>query len=121
MTFKHADSLIDDLALRIDAASDAGDSTALESLDTECAGLIGHEELSDALIYYFRSNVQDGLQSALDPQDWAWHQPHREKQLLYLRKARDSYLNEPLGLLETEKRKRTACTCSISNCFLTHS
>ncbi|MBE9639779.1 hypothetical protein IQ782_23260 [Salipiger pacificus] len=79
---------IDDLALRIDAASDDGDTAALERLDVECAELLGSEGLPDALLHYFRSNVQDGLQSALNPRDWAWRQPHRERQILYLRQAR---------------------------------
>lgn len=79
---------IDDLALRIDAASDVNDTVALESLDVECAELLESEGLPDALLHYFRSNVQDGLQSALNPRDWAWRQPHRERQILYLRQAR---------------------------------
>ncbi|MEX6509082.1 LA2681 family HEPN domain-containing protein [Jiella sp. M17.18] len=79
---------IDDLALRIDAASDDGNTAALESLDFECAGLLGSGGPPDALLHYFRSNVQDGLQSALAPRDWAWRQLHRERQVLYLRLAR---------------------------------
>ncbi|EKE43813.1 hypothetical protein OCGS_2147 [Oceaniovalibus guishaninsula JLT2003] len=86
-----ADALIDSLALRIDAASDDGDTAALESLDAECANLLGPADPPDSLLHYFRSNVQDGLQSALNPHDWAWRQPHREKQILYLRKARDAF------------------------------
>ena len=79
---------IDDLALCIDTASDDNDTAALESLDVECAKLFGSGSLPDALLHYFRSNVQDGLQHALKPQDWAWRQPHRERQILYLRQAR---------------------------------
>lgn len=96
MTAKDADVLINDLALRIDTASDAKDIAALEVLDTECADLLDNEDHCGALLHYFRSNVQDGLQSAINPQSWEWRQPYREKQLLYLRKARDSYLPGPV-------------------------
>lgn len=96
MKAEDADALINDLALRIDAASDARDIAVLEALDTECANLLVNEDNCDALLHYFRSNVQDGLHSAIAPQSWEWRQPHREKQLLYLRKARDSYLRGPL-------------------------
>nr|WP_321444789.1 LA2681 family HEPN domain-containing protein [uncultured Cohaesibacter sp.] len=82
------DMRIDELALRIDTAIDNGNITALEDLDIECAELLGAGEVSDALIYYFRSNVQNGLQTILNPRDWAWRQPHRERQILYLRQAR---------------------------------
>jgi len=88
MTYEGTNAQIDDLAQRIDAASDHGDTAALESLDTECADLLGSAGLPDALLHYFRSNVQDGLQTALNPRDWAWRQPHRERQILYLRQAR---------------------------------
>jgi hypothetical protein len=96
MTFEDADALTDDLALRIDAASDDGDTIALESLDLECAGLLGPAGPPDALLHYFRSNVQSGLQSVLNPQDWTWRQPHREKQILYLRKARGAFSSATL-------------------------
>lgn len=85
---EETDTPLDDLARRIDAASDDGDTTALENLDAECAELLGPEGPSDALLHYFRANIQDGLQSALNPQDWSWRQPHRERQILYLRQAR---------------------------------
>lgn len=88
MGTEETDTRLDDLARRIDAASDDGDTTALENLDAECAELLGPEGPPDALLHYFRANIQDGLQSALNPQDWAWRQPHRERQILYLRQAR---------------------------------
>ncbi|MFT6424665.1 MAG: hypothetical protein ACJAX2_000982 [Celeribacter sp.] len=92
MDLKDSDMQIDNLAQRIDTASDNGNTAALESLDAECAGLLGPTGPPDALLHYFRSNVQDGLQSALNPHEWAWRQPHKEKQILYLRKARDAFL-----------------------------
>lgn len=88
---KDADMQIDDLAQRIDAASDGGDTDALESLDAKYASLLGPAGPPDALLHYFRSNVQDGLQSALNPHDWVWRQPHKEKQIFYLRKAREAF------------------------------
>lgn len=88
MVTEDTDARIDDLALRIDAASEDSDTAALESLDVECAELLGPAGPPDALLHYFRSNVQDGLQSALKLGDWAWRQPHRERQILYLRQAR---------------------------------
>ena len=94
---KDANVLIDDLALRIDAASDHGDTTTLERLEIECAGLLGPAGPPDALLHYFCSNVQDGLQSALNSRDWAWRQPYREKQILYLRKARDAFSSATLA------------------------
>lgn len=84
---KHIKERIDNLALRIDEASDNGDTAALEILDIECSDLFGSGEPSDALLHYFRSNIQNGLQSALSPQDSAWCQPYRERQILHLREA----------------------------------
>jgi hypothetical protein len=88
MVAESTDARIDGLTRRIDLASDDGDTAALESLDVECAVLLGSCGPPDALLHYLRSNIQDGLQSALNPRDWAWRQPHRERQILYLRQAR---------------------------------
>ncbi|MGY6646952.1 MAG: LA2681 family HEPN domain-containing protein [Salinarimonas sp.] len=90
MVPEDAEARVVDLAQRIDAASDDGDTAALESLDVECAGLLGSGGAPDALLHYFRSNVQNGLQFALNPHDWSWRQPHRERQILYLRQARSA-------------------------------
>ncbi len=88
MNYEDKDAQLDDLGRRIDEASDAGDKAALEALDAECAQLLAHDAPADALLFYFRANVQDGLQSALHPRDWSWRQRHRELQILYLRQAR---------------------------------
>ena len=69
MVAENTDARIDDLTRRIDLASDDGDTAALESLDVECAELLGYPGPPDALLHYLRSNVQDGLQSALNPRD----------------------------------------------------
>ena len=63
---KNAEMQINDLGQRIDAASDDGDTAALESLDAECAGLLGLAGPHDALLHYFRSNVQDVERHAND-------------------------------------------------------
>ncbi|MCG7624006.1 hypothetical protein MHM97_11615 [Epibacterium sp. Ofav1-8] len=65
-----SDMQIGYLAQRIDAVSDSGDTATLESLDAECAGLLGHEGPPDAFLYYFRLNTHEGLPSALPPKDW---------------------------------------------------
>jgi hypothetical protein len=64
------DPRMDDLALRIDAASDCGDTAALKNLEVECAELLGPEGPPDALFHYFRGNIQDRLQFALNPPGW---------------------------------------------------
>lgn len=56
-----ADMQTDDLAQRMDAASDNGGTAALESLDAECACLLGPAGPPDALLYVFRSDIQEGL------------------------------------------------------------
>ena len=61
MVAENTDARIDDLARRIDLASDDGDTAALESLDVECAEFLGSCGPPDALLHYLRSNVQDGL------------------------------------------------------------
>lgn len=61
----------------------------LHQLDMRCVDrLKSAKEAEAATIWYYRSNVQAALQQAKDPQSWDWRQPHRERQILYLRNSR---------------------------------
>jgi len=78
------------LGKRIDAAADARDAKALTELDAEaaqhCATLTATAALG-ASVWYFRSNIHAALQEISAPRTWDWRQPHRERQILYLRRA----------------------------------
>lgn len=82
------DDTIADLALRIDESALQGRSDDLARLDMECRDLLGKPDHSDALLQYFRANIQSALQDAEVLGSWAWRQPHRERQILYIRRAR---------------------------------
>lgn len=79
-------SVLDKLADAIDAA--AADKSALEVLETEAKSIRGLEPSQEALLWYFRSNIQASLQNLEDPTSWDWRQRFRERQILYLRRAR---------------------------------
>jgi tetratricopeptide (TPR) repeat protein len=72
----------------INDAVDAKDRIQLEALD-EKAATYCQDQSSDyaAYVLYFRSNIQAALQDISDPRSWEWRQPHRERQILYLRRA----------------------------------
>lgn len=72
----------------IDNAIDTRNRVQLEALDVKAADYCKDQD-SDyaAYIWYFRSNVQAALQDLSDPRSWEWRQPHRERQILYLRRA----------------------------------
>lgn len=81
---------VDALAAAIDAALDVADKTQLEALDKRCAAMIKASPDEEARLWYYRSNVQAALQDIVEAQSWKWRQPHREKQILYLRRAKAS-------------------------------
>jgi LA2681-like HEPN len=72
----------------INNATDAGDTARLEELDARAKAYC-EEDISDygSSIWYFRSNIQAALQDQLSPRSWEWRQTHRERQILYLRRA----------------------------------
>lgn len=72
----------------IDNATDTRNRVQLEELDVKAAEYC-KDQGSDyaAYIWYFRSNIQAALQDLSDPRSWEWRQPHRERQILYLRRA----------------------------------
>lgn len=77
------------LADQINAAADAGDREALNERERECATWLEEDWGAYApALWYFRSNVHAALQDLEDPHSWEWRQPHREHQILYLRRAR---------------------------------
>lgn len=79
---------LNEFGRRIDDAEDAGDLAQLEALDAQAATLAADETHQfAAYIWYFRSNIQSAIQTIQDPQSWKWRQPHRERQILYLRRA----------------------------------
>jgi hypothetical protein len=54
--------------------------------EKHCAALTSTTALG-ASIWYFRSNIHAALQDISAPRTWDWRQPHRERQILYLRRA----------------------------------
>jgi hypothetical protein len=78
------------LGKRIDAAADARDAEALTELDAEAAThceTLTPTAVLGASVWYFRSNIHAALQEISAPRTWDWRQPHRERQILYLRRA----------------------------------
>jgi hypothetical protein len=72
----------------IDGAVDTKSRDELEALDQKAATYCADQSSAyAAYVWYFRSNIHAGLQDILDPRSWAWRQPHRERQILYLRRA----------------------------------
>lgn len=83
------DEELDSLANQVDKATDDGDLEALTQLDERCAAYLKTSQGSEASkIWYYRSNVQAALLQLQGAQSWNWRQPHRERQILYLRRAR---------------------------------
>ena len=77
------------LATAINVAGDSGDIGMLEKLDTDSVALEMTLSANEAaLLLYFRSNIQAALQDLKYPKSWDWRQPHRERQILYLRRTR---------------------------------
>lgn len=72
----------------INSAIDARDAICLQELDDKAA-LHCEDESSEygAYIWYFRSNIQAALQDLCNSRSWEWRQKHRERQILYLRRA----------------------------------
>src|SRR5271157_3763694 len=72
----------------IDNATDARDTTRLEELDGRAKSCCEKDSPDyGACIWYFRSNIQAALQDQSSPRSWEWRQKHRERQILYLRRA----------------------------------
>ena len=93
-----------EIGIQIDSAGDSGDANALLALDARCAALLeSNTSISSARLWYFRSNVYASLQDMEDARSWDWRQPHRERQILYLRRARASADFDNLGPLEAEQ------------------
>lgn len=75
---------------QINDAADGHDAKKLLALDLEAAAYceaITPDFQLGAYLWYFRSNIQAALQDLSSPQSWDWRQPHRERQVLYLRRA----------------------------------
>jgi hypothetical protein len=72
----------------VNEASDRGDVVGLHGLDDKAAKYT-EDEGSEyaAYVWYFRSNIQAALQNLSNPRSWEWRQKHRERQILYLRRA----------------------------------
>lgn len=72
----------------VNGAEDRRDVAGLRGLDDKAARYAENEG-SDyaAYVWYFRSNIQAALQNLSNPQSWEWRQKHRERQILYLRRA----------------------------------
>ena len=72
----------------IDNATDASDIAAPKSLDVRTAAFCTEENSSYAsYLWYFRSNIHAAIQDIQDRRSWQWRQLHRERQILYLRRA----------------------------------
>jgi hypothetical protein len=77
------------LAIQVDTAADTSDADLLNQLDSRCAVMLEKCKGSQSpIVWYYRSNIQAALQNLEDPRSWRWRQPYRERQILYLRKAR---------------------------------
>ncbi len=79
---------IDELAYQIDDAALGGRLNELRRLDGVCKKKLDASKAPDPLLHYFRANIYAALQDAEEPRSWAWRQPNRERQILYLRRAR---------------------------------
>lgn len=72
----------------IDDAEDAGNLPKLEALDLQAVRYVADETSQfTAYVWYFRSNIHSAIQTIHGRQSWKWRQPHRERQILYLRRA----------------------------------
>lgn len=81
---------LDGLATRIDAASDQGDRDTLVQLDECCAEHLRiNQGARTSVLWYYRANIQAALRPGQDALNWSWRQPHREREILFLRRARD--------------------------------
>jgi hypothetical protein len=102
---------LDALAARIDAASDQGDHDTLAQFDECCA-----EHLSSShgarvsVLWYYRANIQAALRPAEDELNWRWRQPHREREILFLRRARND-----VGFEELSWIVRAQITTNLGN------
>lgn len=91
MTVEHdaIDDELIDIAKQVDAACDAEDPEVLTALDQRCADALRNSAGTRAArLWYYRSNAQAHLQQLTEPRTWKWRQPHRERSILYLRRAR---------------------------------
>ena len=79
---------VEALAIAIDAAIETADQQQLEVLDKRCAAMLKASCEEEARLWYYRGNVQAALQDIVDARSWKWRQPHRERQILYLRRAK---------------------------------
>src|ERR1039458_9112320 len=75
---------------QINDAGDSRDVAKLLALDLEgaayCEAITPDFQLG-AYLWYFRSNIQAALQDPSRTRSWDWRQPHRERQILSLRRA----------------------------------
>lgn len=82
---------LDELALAIDAATDAGDAELLRQLAVECESLLSNAEGEDrVLLRYFQSNSFSGIiESMRGDADYHqnWEQPDGIRNILALRQA----------------------------------
>ncbi len=102
---------LDGLAIRIDAASDQGDRDALTQLDECCAEhLRGSHGAHTPVLWYYRANIQAALRSAHNAVNWSWRQPHREREVLFLRRARND-----VGFEELDWVVRAQITTNLGN------
>lgn len=102
---------IDGLAIRIDAASDEGDLVALAHLDECCAEhLRSSQGARTPVLWYYRANIQAALRPAQDVRSWSWRQPHREREILFLRRARND-----VGFEELSWIVRAQITTNLGN------
>lgn len=104
------DELID-IAKQIDAACEMGNRDALIALDGRCANALRDSVgRRAARLWYYRSNAQAGLLQLTTPRSWKWRQPHRERSILYLRRARGEAEFGDLHVIE-----RTQITINLAN------
>ncbi|QCI63149.1 LA2681 family HEPN domain-containing protein [Phreatobacter stygius] len=105
------DREIKSLAQQIDSAPKLSDTTVLKELDERCVRILSIADSRNASrIWYYRSNIYSSLQNLTDPRSWKWRQPDRERQILYLRRARAE-----LGFSELSSLIRAQITTNLAN------
>ena len=105
------EAAINTLGVQIDEASHPINAEILGQLDNRCAELLlACDETQAAIIWYFRANIQAALQDSDDPRSWNWRQPHRERQILYLRRARTR-----TGFKNLDPFRRAQITTNLAN------
>ena len=98
------------LAERIDRATDDGDASGLALLDEICARHISRGGAQSSLLWYYRANIQSALRAKEDVSNWNWRHPQREREILFLRRAKND-----VGFDHLDQISRAQITTNLAN------